>query len=173
MLQSILANRRSIYAFIFLACVSLMMAAYYFQYVLGLEPCPLCMAQRLVMIAIGLTALIGLIHGSFGWANKIYSFFLFLFAVGGMAIAGRQLWLQSLPEDQVPACGPDFEFMVNNFPILKTVETLWRGSGSCAEVTWQFLGLSMAGWTFIWFGFFALLAIYQIVKRFQPISTSA
>ncbi|ALG69413.2 disulfide bond formation protein B [Beggiatoa leptomitoformis] len=171
MLQNILSNRRSVYAFIFLACVALMITAYFFQYVMGLEPCPLCMAQRLIMISIGLIALVGLLHGSFGWANKIYSVLLFLFAVGGMSVAGRQVWLQSLPADQVPACGPDFEFMVNNFPILKTVEVLWRGSGSCAEVSWEFLGLSIAGWTFIWFTFFAMLAIYQLIKRFTPAKT--
>lgn len=164
MLSVLLTHKRSIFAFIFLACVALLSTAYYMEYVQGLDPCPLCMAQRLVFMALAITALIGLIHGSTGVANKIYASVLSLIALGGAAIAGRQVWLQSLPADQVPACGPGFDYIMGAFPFLKAVETLWKGSGSCAEVVWQFLGLSIAGWALVWFIGFAILGIYQALR---------
>ena len=88
-----------------------------------------------------------------------------LAAITGLGVAGRQLWLQSLPEDQVPACGPSFEYVIESFPILEAVEIMFRGNGNCAVVDWTFLGVSIAGWSFA--AFLALFAItlWQLLRR--------
>jgi disulfide bond formation protein DsbB len=87
----------------------------------------------------------------------VYSGIAILFALGGAATATRQVWLQHLPADKVPQCGPDLGFMLENFPLSQTLQKLVAGSGECAAVDWTFLRLSIAEWSLAWFG---LLAVY-------------
>jgi disulfide bond formation protein DsbB len=144
-----------------LACALLLSYGYYLQYVKGLEPCPLCLVQRgffyAVLIVFGVAAL----HGKMRW---LYASLVLLFAAGGMTAAGRQLWLQSLPPDKVPQCGPDLYFMLQNFPLSRTLEKLIAGTGECAVVDWSFLGLSIAGWSLVWFVILALYALWLAIK---------
>lgn len=148
-----------------LACAGLLGYAYYLQYFEAQDPCPLCLVQRGFFYGIGLTMLAAALHGPSGaWARRAYALGGALFALGGLATAARQVWLQHLPADQVPACGPDLAFMVENFPLARTVELLLRGSGQCAEVGWTFLGLSIAGWSAAWFALFAALAAWMLLR---------
>jgi len=144
-----------------LVCVLLLGYAYNLQYVRGLEPCPLCLVQRgffyAVLIVFGVAAL----HGKMRW---VYASLVLLFAAGGMTAAGRQLWLQSLPPDKVPQCGPDLYFMLQNFPLSRTLEKLITGTGECAVVDWSFLGLSIAGWSLVWFVILALYAAWLALR---------
>jgi len=165
MLKKFLAYESSVYAFISLAIVGLMSTSYFFQYVMDLKPCNLCMVQRTLFISIGVIAIVGLLQRPRRAFNTVYSLLLVLLTSAGVAIASRQVWLQSLPKDQVPSCTADFAYIVENFPLLKAVSMLWKGSGDCAEVQWQFLGLSIAGWALVWFSFFCLLAIYQLFRK--------
>jgi disulfide bond formation protein DsbB len=140
-----------------ITCALLMGTAFYFEYVQGLEPCPLCMFQRVFFVAIGLLCLIGWWHHPAGFAHRAYATVIGLLALGGAGVAGRQVWLQHLPADQVPECGPDLYYMLESFPLMKTISTVLRGSGDCAEVQWRFLGFSMAEWTlFIFLVMFAV-----------------
>jgi protein dithiol:quinone oxidoreductase len=144
-----------------LACILLLGYAYYLQYVQGLEPCPLCLVQRGFFYAVLVVLALGAIHGR---GRKIYGPLAALFALGGIAAAGRQLWLQSLPADKVPQCGPDLFFMLENFPLSRTLEKLFTGTGECAVVDWKFLGLSIAGWSAVWF---AALFCYALWLAFS------
>jgi disulfide bond formation protein DsbB len=94
----------------------------------------------------------------------VYASLVLLFAAGGMTAAGRQLWLQSLPPDKVPQCGPDLYFMLQNFPLSRTLEKLITGTGECAVVDWSFLGLSIAGWSLVWFVILALYAAWLALR---------
>jgi len=143
------------------ACAALLAYAYYLQYFEGQDPCPLCLVQRGFYYGIGLALLAGAIHGR---GARWYAAGALLFALGGLATAARQVWLQHLPADQVPACGPDLFFMVENFPLARTLQLLLRGSGQCAEVHWTFLGLSIAEWSLAWFVLFALYALWLALR---------
>lgn len=144
------------------ACAALLAYAYYLQYFDGQDPCPLCLVQRGFYYGIGLVLLAGAIHGPARLGARLYAIGALLFALGGLATATRQVWLQHLPPDQVPACGPDLFFMMDNFPLARTLQLLLRGSGQCAEVHWRFLGLSIAEWSLAWFVFFAICAVYLV-----------
>jgi disulfide bond formation protein DsbB len=85
---------------------------------------------------------------------------LFLVAGIGAAIATRHVWLQNLPKDRIPECGPGLEYMLRKFPLTQALEKILTGSGECAEVGWKFLGLSIAGWSLAWFVIFGIFAIY-------------
>jgi disulfide bond formation protein DsbB len=147
------------------ACAGLLACGYYLQYFEGQDPCPLCLLQRGFYYATGLVLLVAAIHGPGRLGARIYSIAAFVFAAGGFATAARHVWLQHLPADQVPACGPDLFFMLDNLPIGRTLQLLLRGSGQCAEVHWRFLGLSIAEWSLAWFALLALYAIWLTTRK--------
>ncbi len=139
-----------------LAAVSaagLMLAALYFQHVQGLEPCPLCVAQRLFVIFIGLLGLVGFLHNPASErTRRIYLGAGLVVLAGGIVTAGRHVWLQNLPPDQVPECGPGLNYILDNFPLHDALSLIFKGSGECAKVDWTLLGLSMPGWLLLIFG---------------------
>lgn len=152
-----------------LVCVGLLGYAYYLQYVKGLEPCPLCMVQRGFFYAVMALFILATLQGPRRWGVYVYAGLITLFALGGAATASRQVWLQHLPPDKVPQCGPDLFFMLDNFPLSRTLEKLFYGTGECAVVDWKFLGLSIAGWSLVWFIALAIYAWWAARQRFwQP-----
>ena len=143
---------------------SLLAAAYYFQYGLGLEPCPRCILQRIAVFAFGLLSLIVAIHNPNGWILRSYAFLASLFATMGLAIAGRHVWLQGLDPDEVPACGPGLEYIMDTFPLSKAMDIILRGSGECADISWQFIGLSMPAWMAVIFIGFLIVSLAIMIK---------
>lgn len=142
--------------------------ALYNQYVEFLDPCPLCIFQRVAFIWMGVFALLAALQNPAGWGRKLYAWLLVLGAAFGAAIAGRHIWLQSLPPGDVPECGPGLNYMLDNFPLSEVLSTVLNGSGSCAEVSWTFMGMSMPMWTLVWYiglGVLALWAGYRAIKR--------
>jgi disulfide bond formation protein DsbB len=133
----------------FAACAGMMAFALFAQYVLGLEPCPLCIFQRVAVIGLGLWFLLAALHPAGVIGRWVYAVLLALTALLGAGVAGRHLWLQSLPADKVPACGPGLDFMLETFPFTEVLTIVLSGSGECAEVSWRLLGLSMPAWTLI------------------------
>lgn len=140
-----------------LGCALLLGFGYYLQHVRGLEPCPLCLVQRGFFYAVMIVFAVAALHGR---GARAYGSLACLCALGGVATAARQVWLQSLPPDKVPQCGPDLFFMLQNLPLSQTLQKLFYGSGECAVVDWKFLGLSIAGWSLAWFVALALYALW-------------
>ncbi|MGH8461993.1 MAG: disulfide bond formation protein B [Stenotrophobium sp.] len=138
----------------FLACAGAMAFALYLEYAKGYEPCPMCIFQRVAMIACGFFFLLGMLFGPRGWGRWFYAGLAELSAIAGALVAARHVWLQSIPEDQVPACGPTLHYLLNMFPLSEVVMKVLRGDASCAKITAQWLGLSLPMWTLI--GFVAL-----------------
>lgn len=148
-----------------LVCAALLGYGVYLQYALGLAPCPLCLAQRGFFVLVLAVFLVGALHRPGRLGGIFYSGLALLFSLGGFAVAARQVWLQQLPPNQVPACGPDLYFMLQHFPLSRTLESLFLGSGDCAEVHWRFLGLSIAEWSLTWFAALALYAAWLATRR--------
>ena len=154
--------------FVVICCASLLGFALYNQYVDYLDPCPLCIFQRVVFICMGALALVAAIHNPGRAGQQIYTWLIVSSATIGALIAGRHIWLQGLPPDQVPECGPGLNYMLENFPLTEVLSTVLQGSGSCAEVIWSFMGLSMPKWTLIWYvglGLMTLWVMYRPAKR--------
>ena len=133
----------------FAICVMLMAYALYAQHVLLLEPCPLCVFQRVAVIALGSFFLLAALHNPSGAGRYVYAALLAAAAAAGAFVAGRHIWLQGLPPDKVPACGPGLDFMLDAFPFTEVRNMVLSGSGECAEISWSFLGLSMPAWVLI------------------------
>lgn len=145
----------------------LMSYAIYAEKVLYLDPCPLCITQRLFYVGIGLFALIGILFFSRQPIQRLAATFMALSAVGGIITAGRQVWLQHLPKDQVPECGPGLQYWLENEPWLSTLALLFKGDGNCAEVVWTFMGFSMGEWSLAWFVVFFATAMTLLLTKPQ------
>ena len=131
------------------ACAGLMGYALYAQEVLALDPCPLCILQRVAVIGMGFLFLAAGLHNPGRIGGRVYALLLAAVALLGAAAAGRHVWLQNLPPDRVPACGPGLDYMLGAFPLTEVLEMVLSGSGECAEIKWSFLGLSMPVWVLI------------------------
>ncbi|MFQ5936532.1 MAG: disulfide bond formation protein B [Acidiferrobacterales bacterium] len=132
-------------------CAALLAYAYYLQFHDGLDPCPLCIFQRIGMIALGVVFLLAGLHSPAKIGSRIYGVLMAITALAGASVAARHVWLQHLPADRVPACGPDLEYLLEMLPVIEVVKRVFTASGECAEVIWTFLGLSMPAWVLIWF----------------------
>jgi disulfide bond formation protein DsbB len=145
----------------FSGCVFLLSMGAYFQFVGGLEPCPLCISQRIGILLTGIVLLIAGLHNPEAAGVKAYAILGALTALGGGAISARHVWLQHLPPEEVPECGPGLEYIFNNFPLAETLKLMLSGTGDCAKVDWTFWGLSMPAWTLIAFLLLATLSFLQ------------
>jgi disulfide bond formation protein DsbB len=160
-MSRLLPNSRLLFLLVFVFCALLMTTGYFMQYAMDMEPCPLCITQRFFIVLCGLISLIGALHNP-GQKGRIgYGSLLALSALAGSGFSGRQLWLQSLPADQVPACGPGLAYMLETFPLSEALSILLSGDGNCAEVSWRFLGLSIPGWTLVCFAILIITGVVQ------------
>ena len=133
----------------FLACAGLLGYAYYAQYVLHLEPCPLCIFQRVGVFAMGVAFVAGAIANARGAGRFVIACLVDLASLVTVGIAAKHLYIQSLPEGSVPSCGASLQFMMKIFSLSEVIKKVLSGSGECAQITWRFLGLSMPGWVLI------------------------
>jgi len=145
--------------------IGLMSYAIYAEKILYLDPCPLCITQRMFYIGIGIFAFFGLFLIRNLWAQRISSILMAVCAVGGIVTAGRQVWLQHLPPEQVPECGLGLQYWLENEPFLQTLALLFKGDGNCAEVHWRFAGLSMGEWSLVWFVGLLIVALILLFNR--------
>ena len=128
-----------------------MLTAFYFQFIDGLSPCPLCISQRIGVLLTGLILLAGFIHNPGPTGIRCYSLAGGLSALAGASISGRHVWIQHLPADEVPACGPGLAYMFEYFPLGETLKAMVNGTGDCAKVDWTLLGMSMPAWVLVAF----------------------
>ena len=149
----------------FLICGGLILYALYLQYYEYQDPCPLCLLQRVVYIALMVVFLLGALHGPRRTGAIVYSTLLVLVSLIGAGVAARHVWLQHLPKDKVPECGPGLGYILDRFPLVNALEKIFRGSGECAEAGWRLMGLSIAEWSLVWFVLLGAYAVFVAAAR--------
>lgn len=164
-----LSKLRMVNLVAFLLCFAMIIMAAYLQFSKGLEPCPLCVVQRFLVVVLGLIFLIGFLHRSTGWGIKFHGLLVCLIAGAGIAAAGRQTYLQWLPPNQLPPCAPNLSYILEKLSWADSIRFLIRGSADCAQVKWTLLNLSIPEWTL---GFFILFAIFGLWELFSKKSSS-
>ena len=145
-------------------CMFLIGVALYMEHMMHLEPCPLCIFQRVAVITAGLIAIVAALHNPQRVGIKVYSLMVVMASTVGGALAIRQLHLQSLPEDQVPSCGPGLDYLLDVFPMQDVIQMVLVGDGSCAEVAWSLLGISIPGWALVGFIGLVTLGLFQAFR---------
>lgn len=148
-----------------LACFGMLLFGLYLQHSIGLEPCPMCIVQRYLLVFVGLFCILAALTSR----NAGFTVFASLASLSGIAgafVAARQSWLQWYPPEVV-SCGRDLYGMIENFPLQRVLPMIFKGSGDCSKIDWTFLGGSIANWSFVWFVLFALLSGMAVVVRWQ------
>ena len=155
---------RSLFATQLFACTALLGYGYYLQYVELLDPCPLCMVQRLCFFAVGSIALVAVLHAPGRLFTRLYAAVLALFTGAGAMVAGRQIWLQHSPDAQHLSCGAGLEVMLETLPFFEVVSKVLRGTGDCALVQWTLASLSIPEWAALCFAAMLLVDLYLLFK---------
>jgi protein dithiol:quinone oxidoreductase len=161
-------NRRLANFLGFLACAGLMGYAYYSQYALGFEPCPLCIFQRVGVVALGVVFLIAALHNPKAWGRYVYAGLIGLAALATIGVAGRHLYVQSLPPGSVPSCGAPLDVLLQFTPVFDVIKKVLTGGGECQEVNWTFLGLAMPAWVLISAVVIGVAGVLANVRRPGP-----
>jgi disulfide bond formation protein DsbB len=156
---------RAQYAAGFVVCAALLAYAYYVQFAQGIEPCPMCIFQRIAFIFMGVFFLAGALHAPRKRGRKTYALLILLAAAAGVAIAARHLWVQLQPPDPLAGCAPGWNYMVENFPLSKALKMAFTGNADCAQVTWTWLGLSMPFWTLVCYVLLGAGALWAGFRR--------
>lgn len=162
-----------LYVLGFLVCAVLIASAYYFEYVMFLDPCPMCMAQRIATMLIGAGCLGAFFLRRWACMEMVALVWVLLFAALGVYLADHHVWLQHLPEDKVPECGPGLEYMLQTFPLKDVLMAMLQGDGECAKVAWSWLGMSMPEWMRVVFAVYTLAAVVALVSCRKQQSTQA
>ena len=144
---------------------SLMGFALFLQYVEHQDPCPLCMVQRVIFIALMIMFILAALHGPKRVGERVYAALVLMLSLTGAGVAARHIWIQNLPKDQVPACGPGLDYMLETMPMSHVLKELMHGSGECAEKGWTFLTLGIPQWSllcYIALGVWAVLIAIRV-----------
>ncbi|MEH6634284.1 MAG: disulfide bond formation protein B [Halioglobus sp.] len=165
MLQAI-SPRLVFFALLLLSISSMLFARFYLEEFLDLAACPLCMSQRVFVVMWGVFALMAVLHNPSGWGRRLYGALCALAAITGGAIAARHVWLQHLPPDQVPACGPSLEYMLETLPFSETLNIVFMGDGNCADTMWTFLGFSIPEQTLALFVVTTVACLWQTFRKY-------
>ena len=163
MILDVLAQRpRRVLLLLCLACIGMLAFGMYLQYIVGLEPCPMCIVQRYALILVAVSAALASARGAKGWWMG-WTVLAVVASGFGAFVAARQSWLQWYPPE-VATCGRDFYGMLENYPIGRAIPMIFRGSGDCSAIDWTFLGGSIANWSFICFVGFGLVLLALLVR---------
>lgn len=155
---------RSLFLLAAAGCVGLMGFSLYLQYSVGLEPCPLCISQRIALVTLGVILLIAGVHNPGKLGYRVYGALATVFALAGAILAGRQLWIQGLSPEEMLECKPPIEFLMDILPATEIIQMMLTGTGDCGEIQWVFLGLSIPGWTLIVFSVFTLFSLFECFR---------
>jgi len=157
----------------FLACAALLGYAYYAQFVMHLEPCPLCIFQRVGVFVLGVVFLVAALHDPGAAGRRGYAALIGLAALATVAVAVRHLYIQSLPPDAVPSCGASLDLLIKYASslaeVMKVLANVLKGSGECAQINWRFLGLAMPAWVLISAAALGAWGLWSNLRRQQPV----
>jgi disulfide bond formation protein DsbB len=142
-------NRRQINFLGALACATMMAVALFAQFGLHLQPCNMCILQRICVVSLGLVFLAAALQDPGTAGARVYAVGIAAAALAGVAVSGRHIWMSMQPLGSLPSCGADFYSMVQMIPITDVVAKIWNGGGECQMVPWRLLGLSMQTWVLI------------------------
>ncbi len=147
-----------------LICVALLIGAYVLQHFYNVMPCPLCLLQRFFYYGLLIIFLLAGIHNPGSKGVRVYAVLSLLIALIGIGLSGRQVYLQLLPAGTTETCLPGLSYMLKTMPLSKVILTTLKGSAECASVDWRMFGITLAGWSFIWFLVFGAVSLWLLIK---------
>ena len=168
-------DRRTLNSAGFAACAALLAFALYAQFELRLEPCPLCIFQRIGIALTGMVFLLAAVHNPAGWGRYVYAVLLGITTLATAGVAARHVYVQHLPPGSLPSCGAPLAILLKFTPVFTLIKKVLTGSGECGEVNWRFLGLAMPTWVLLCALALAALGLYANLarSRLRPAGSAA
>ncbi|MBS0581053.1 MAG: disulfide bond formation protein B [Proteobacteria bacterium] len=168
-------DRRTLNIAGFAACAALLGYALYAQFQLGLEPCPLCIFQRIGVALAGVLFLLAALHNPSGGGRYVYAGLVGVAALATAGVAARHVYVQHLPPGSLPSCGAPLAILLKFTPVFTLIKKVLTGSGECGEVNWRFLGLAMPTWVLLCALALAALGLYANLGggRLRPAGSAA
>jgi protein dithiol:quinone oxidoreductase len=157
-------TRRALNFVGFAVCAALLGYALYSQFHLHLEPCPLCIFQRIGIAVTGIFFLLAALHDPRGKGRYAYAALIGMAALATLGVAARHVYVQHLPPGTLPSCGAPLSILVKFTPFFALIKKVLTGSGECGEVNWRFLGLAMPTWVLVWSAALAALGLYASLR---------
>ncbi|WP_348549126.1 disulfide bond formation protein B [Psychrobacter sp. KFRI-CH2-11] len=155
-----------------MAVIGMSFALFFLQRYMGFTPCPLCIFQRIGLIVMGVFALMAALFHPKSMAVRLVLWLGSLVGIGwATVVAGRHVWLQHLPADQVPSCGPGLDYWLDTLPILQVFKEVFAGSGECAAIDWTFMGLSIPEQSLILFSLLLVVHALVLWRIVRPIAS--
>lgn len=145
--------------------IAMLFAIVVLQKIVGLEPCPLCMIDRVLVTLLGCIFLVAAVHNPAPLGQRLYAALGLLISLAGIAVCARHIWLQNLPADLVPTCAPGLDYMLETLPMTETLQIIFTTSGECAHIDWTLLGFTLPEQTLAVFLTFLLLGLVQLVRK--------
>ena len=168
-MPAFLAGRRGASFLLALICFALVGYALYLQHYQGLNPCPLCIFQRVGMIALGSTLLFTLVlPDRVAVLRRLGALLVLVAAAGTAGVAIRHIYIQQLPDGLVPTCGASLDYMLDAFPLTDVLRKVLTGSGECHKIDWTFLGLAMPAWVLVWATLLGIAGFWVNWRRPKP-----
>ncbi|WP_372843168.1 disulfide bond formation protein B [Psychrobacter sp.] len=156
---------------VIMTAIGMSFALFFLQRYMGFSPCPLCIFQRIGLMIMGGFALIAALLNPKSMALRLILWLGSLAGIGwATIIAGRHVWLQHLPADQVPSCGPGLDYWIDTLPMQQVLKEVFAGSGECASIEWTFLGLSIPEQSLILFSILILTHLLILWRIIRPIT---
>jgi disulfide bond formation protein DsbB len=149
--------------------IGMSFALFFLQRYMGFSPCPLCVFQRIGLMVMGGFALMAALFNPKSMFIKLSLWLASLAGIGwATGVAARHVWLQHLPADQVPSCGPGLDYWLDTLPMQQVLNEVLAGSGECASVDWRFLGLSIPEQSLIFFSLLLLVHVLLLWRIIRP-----
>ncbi len=160
-----LTSIRASYFLGFAACLAIFLYSLYLQFNVGIQPCALCVLQRIVLVSIGLVFFLGSLFRVHKIAHIALGLLTTLLSVLGVALAGRQVWIQHFPGQSGDTCGASLQYMLKVLPFTEVLKNIFQGSAECTQIGWRFLSISLSEWSLFWFVIFLILSLWQLTKK--------
>ena len=161
-----LPSLRTVFGLVFIASVVLMGAALYLQHRIGLDPCALCISQRITYMVMGVLFLIAALHNPGAAGRRIYGVLQFAAAATGVGIAARHIWIQANPDKVMAECGAGFDYIFETFPLKRALDLVFKGTGECSAIDWTMFGLTIPQLSLVAFIGLAIYTVYlSTLKR--------
>lgn len=145
--------------------IAMLFAVVVLEKMVGLEPCPLCMIDRVLVVTLGLIFLVAALHNPGPLGQRLYALLGLVVSAAGIAVCARHIWLQNLPADEVPTCAPGLDYMLQTLPMSETLQIIFTTSGECAHIDWTLLGITLPEQTLAVFVGFAVLGLVQLFRK--------
>jgi disulfide bond formation protein DsbB len=159
-----LACSRSLFFMVFVAGALALGVSYYLEYAVGLQPCGMCLLQRICLALLTGICLGAAVHGPSHFASLMYWLLGLLCSLAGTVTAWRHVLLQSAPAHELSDCSASVFDLFVSAPWAYVVQQLFNGTVDCEPISWSLFDLSLPEWSLLFFVATTILSVQQLLR---------